>query len=198
MKREGKLYILSGPSGAGKGTVLKNLLRDDNAVAFSVSATTRSPRPGERDGVDYMFLSKEEFTSFIEEDAFIEWAKVHNHYYGTLKKVVKDLRQKGQDVILDIDTQGALQMREKGIEAIYIFLAPPSREELKQRLKGRGTESDKSLALRLKNADKEMERIHFYDYLVINDHLHDAVQCLKSIMVAESCRIKRHKEGVIW
>lgn len=198
MKREGNLYILSGPSGAGKGTLLKLLLERQERAQFSVSATTRSPRPMEREGVDYYFLSQNEFQSLIERDAFIEWAKVHNHYYGTLKTEVKKLQKIGQDVILDIDTQGALQIREKGIHAIFIFLAPPSKEELRRRLEARGTEDERSLSLRLKNAQREMERISFYDYLVINDQLEEALMRLQSILVAEDCRILRHKEGDTW
>lgn len=198
MKREGKLFILSGPSGAGKGTVLTRLLETEKRLQFSISATTRSPRPEEREGFDYYFLSNKEFQSLIERDVFIEWAKVHHHFYGTLKTEVEKILKMGQDVILDIDTQGALQIREKGIDAIFIFLAPPSKEELKRRLQERGTENSKSLSLRLKNAEQEMEMISYYDYLVINDVLEESLLCLKSILIAEECRILKYKEGEIW
>lgn len=189
--KEGKLFILSGPSGAGKGTVLKKLLEEYHKVSFSISATTRSPRPSEREGIDYYFMSQGEFLSLREEDSFLEWAKVHDHYYGTLKGEVDELLQRGQHVLLDIDTQGAQQLREKKTHAIYIFLAPPSQEELRKRLMDRGTEDEKSLQLRLKNAVLEMERKGDYDYLVINDNLQEAVCRLKCILIAEECRIIR-------
>lgn len=193
MSKKGRLFVLSGPSGVGKGTVLKNVLAECDDITFSVSATTRSPRLDEEEGKDYFFMSPEEFQGLIQEDAFLEWAQVHGHYYGTLKKTVADLLLAGKSVILDIDTQGAMKIQGQ-FSAVFIFLAPPSQEELKRRLVDRGTEDEKSLEIRLANAALEMKRLHRYDYLVINDRIHGAVCRLKAILLAERCRILKDQE----
>lgn len=194
LPRKGKLFILSGPSGAGKGTVLKKLLAEFQGLRFSVSATTRPPRLGEEGGADYLFISHTEFERLIQEDALLEWAKVHGHYYGTPRKAVLDLLLAGENVILDIDTQGAQQLKEKGLAAVFIFLAPPSQEELKRRLVARGTEDRESLHVRLKNAAIEMQRRDQYDYLVLNEDVDAAVCRLKAILIAEECRILQDQE----
>lgn len=189
--REGNLFVLSGPSGVGKGTVLDKLLKEFTGVNYSVSATTRKPRPGEEEGKDYFFLSEEEFFKLRDDDQFIEWAKVHNNYYGTPKKYVDKSLKSGNDVILEIDIQGAKQVRKKYPDAIFIFLVPPSFEELKKRLNLRDSEDCKTKRLRLKNARSEMEEIRNYDYRVLNDKIEEAVKKIKAIIIAEKCRIRK-------
>ena len=144
-KNSGSLIILSGPSGAGKGTIHNELLKRDNKLKYSVSMTTRKPREGEKEGIDYFFVSEEEFKKEIEKDSFIEYAKVHGNYYGTLKKVVEKELNAGYDVILEIDIQGALNIKNKGIDAIFIFIMPPSMKELRDRLVKRGTETKEKI-----------------------------------------------------
>ncbi|PTV96103.1 guanylate kinase [Halanaerobium saccharolyticum] len=185
---KGILFVLSGPSGVGKNTVLDKLFKNFEGVSYSVSATTRERREGEVEGEDYFFISEAEFKEIEAEDGFIESAVVHGHYYGTPKKFVDQKLDEGEDIILEIDTQGAKQVREKYPEAIYIFLVPPSLEELENRLDKRGSESDKSKNLRLKNARQELKEVHKYDYEVINDSLSDAVREIKKIIIKEQKR----------
>jgi guanylate kinase len=185
---KGILFVLSGPSGVGKNTVLDELFKNFEGVSYSVSATTRERREGEVEGEDYFFISEAEFKEIEAEDGFIESAVVHGHYYGTPKKFVDQKLDEGEDIILEIDTQGAKQVREKYPEAIYIFLVPPSLEELENRLDKRGSESDKSKNLRLKNARQELKEVHKYDYEVINDSLSDAVREIKKIIIKEQKR----------
>ena len=182
---KGILFVLSGPSGVGKGTVLEALMKDFREVEYSVSATTRERRPGEVDGEDYFFISKERFKELKEKDKFIESAKVHNNYYGTPKKYVDRTLAEGKDIILEIDIQGAKQVKEKYPNAVFIFLKPPSLEELKNRLKKRNTENDKSKKIRLKNAKSEIKEINEYDYTILNDKVKNAVSELKRIILKE-------------
>jgi guanylate kinase len=180
--KKGILFILSGPSGVGKGTVLDSLLQDYDGVKYSVSATTRKPRENEVDGQDYFFLSQDKFFENKEKDEFIECAKVHNNYYGTPKRYVDQSLAKGNDIILEIDIQGAKQVRERYPDAVFIFLVPPSFEELKNRLKKRDTEDNKSKKVRLKNAKKEISEVDKYDYTVENDMVDRAVKEIKDII----------------
>ncbi|RCW89191.1 guanylate kinase [Halanaerobium sp. DL-01] len=184
----GILFVLSGPSGVGKGTVLEKLMEDYNGVSYSVSVTTRKPRSGEIDGEDYFFVSEEEFKKMKKNGDFIESARVHGNYYGTPKKFVDRKISKGEDIILEIDIQGAVQVREKYPDAVYIFLIPPSLEELENRLNKRGSEDSEAKTLRLKNAKSELQEVHKYDYEILNDNLEDAVEDLKYIIEEEKKR----------
>ncbi|TDO87802.1 guanylate kinase [Halanaerobium saccharolyticum] len=185
---KGLLFVLSGPSGVGKNTVLDELFKNFDGVSYSVSATTRDRREGEIEGEDYFFITEKEFKEINADDGFIESAVVHGHYYGTPKKFVDKKLEEGEDIILEIDTQGAKQVREKYPEAVYIFLLPPSLEELENRLDKRGSESDKSKNIRLKNARQELKEVHNYDYEVINDNLADTVKEIKKIIIKEQKR----------
>lgn len=193
-KNRGSLIVLSGPSGAGKGTIHNELLKRDSNLTYSVSMTTRSPRDGEVDGVDYFFVSEEEFKKEIEKGSFLEYALVHGNYYGTLKKNVDDSLDKGLDVILEIDIQGALNVKEKASDAIFIFIMPPTMRELRDRLVKRGTETKEKIIERFKNAYKEVNEISKYNYVVINDEVESAVKKVQAIMLAERCRVDRIEE----
>lgn len=189
ISNEGNLIVLSGPSGVGKGTVLKALLKKYDNICYSISATTRPPREDEKDGVDYFFMDEDKFKTWIKEDKFIEWAKVHNNYYGTPRSYVQETLASGKDVILEIDIQGAKQVKERCEDGIFIFLAPPSLEELENRIYNRGTEGEDDIQVRLKNAKKELQEIENYDYLVVNDIVKEAVERLKSVIIANRCKI---------
>lgn len=170
----GRMLVVSGPSGSGKSTICKRLLQDPRVV-FSVSATTRKPRPGEVDGRDYHFLSADEFRARIAKGAFIEHAEVFGNLYGTLREPMEAAKARGQVYLLEIDVQGANQLRALGEEGVYIFIAPPDFEELKRRLSGRGTESPEVLQRRLHKAEDELRERHRYDHVVVNDELERAV-----------------------
>ncbi|MBP7653655.1 guanylate kinase [Candidatus Dependentiae bacterium] len=180
---KGNLFVISAPSGAGKSTICKKVLADLEKISFSVSMTTRKPRQGEVDGVDYKFVEVDEFKKTIEKNGFLEWAQVHNNYYGTPISLVREKTDNGIDIILDIDVQGGMQVKERAPESILIFIAPPSMEELERRLKGRQTDSEEVINVRLKNAYKEMEYKDKYDFLIINDNLEQAVEELKNIII---------------
>jgi len=180
----GDLFVISAPSGAGKTTLLKRLFPLLDNIGFSVSHTTREPRPGEVNGKDYYFVSDEEFSDMVEKDMFLEWAWVHNHRYGTSKKEVERLLSKGQDVILDIDVQGALNVKKKISSAVLIFILPPSLKELERRLRNRGTETEDEILIRLKNAKEEIKMVKNYEFVVINDSLDEAVEGLKAIIIS--------------
>ena len=193
-KPRGSLIILSGPSGAGKGTIHNELLKRDDRLKYSVSMTTREPRDGEKDGVDYYFVSEDKFKEEIEKGSFIEYALVHGNYYGTLKSEVESKLNDGFDVILELDIQGALNIKNMNSDAIFIFIMPPTMRELRDRLVKRGTESKEKIIERFKNAYKEINEITKYNYVVINDEVEKAVVKVEAIMLAERCRVDRIEE----
>lgn len=196
MTKKGLLIVISGPSGAGKGTICKALL-EKNKFWLSVSATTRSPRKGEIDCENYYFLSKEEFIDRIDKGDFLEYAEVYGNYYGTPRSNVIEMLESGKDVILEIDIQGALKVKEAYKEGIFIFILPPSMEELKNRIINRGSETPESLMTRFKSAYKEINYLSRYSYAVVNDTVDEAVKKIESIMVAEKCRVDRIKENIL-
>lgn len=179
---KGSLYVISGPSGVGKGTVCKALLAQNQELTVSVSATTRKPRTGEVDGVNYHFLNKEDFLRRIENDEFLEWATVYDNYYGTLKSAVQQELDAGRDVILEIDTKGAAQVRRLMPQAVLIFLEPPSPEELLRRLQTRGTDSPEEIARRQQCLQEELNQRPYYNFVVVNDELSRAVAEIQGII----------------
>lgn len=186
----GKLIVVSAPSGCGKGTILGRVLEDQKRFYYSVSATTRKPRAGEIDGVHYRFLTREDFEANIAGGAFLEYAQYCDNYYGTLSAPIEEHLAKGQDVILEIEVQGAMQIREKRPDAHFIFIAPPSLETLRERLTGRGTESAEVIAQRVKQAEQELTCRSSYDYCVVNDDLDAAVADFLSVVRAIELRVE--------
>ena len=193
--RKGLLLVISGPAGVGKGTINLSLISRNSDIRMSVSATTRSPRPGEIDGVHYFFKSEEEFQKMIEDGAFLEYMRVFNtHYYGTPKSFVEQELDEGRSVILEIDVQGAMRVKAAYPDAVLIFIAPPSMSELKSRLIHRGTESSEAIERRFETAYHEMELVDRYDYVVVNDILDLAIARTEDIISAERCRVSRNGE----
>ena len=188
MKRKGIIFIISAPSGAGKTTLCKNLMLEFPDIKFSISCTTRKMRPGETDGRDYYFISKDQFKKIKDEDGFAEWAEVHGELYGTTVKELKKAEEGGSDLILDIDWQGARQIKDKLSDAVYIFIHPPSLEELEDRLRKRGKDSDETIKKRLRNAREEISHSDWYDHNITNDDLTEAMARLKSIVKTERGR----------
>lgn len=190
---KGILYVVSGPSGSGKTTLIKRLLDVMPDLKFGVSYTTRNPREGERDGIDYRFVTVDEFHRMIEGGMFLEWAEVHGHLYGTPVSEVNAQLSAGRDVILDVDIQGAASIRKRLGCGVYIFIAPPSREAIIDRLKGRDTEKGVEIEERIARFDAEMEKAESYDYIIINDKIDEALEQLSSVVIAEHCRTERAK-----
>lgn len=188
-ERKGNLFVVSGPSGAGKGSIIKELKKQRSDLWVSISATSRSARQDEEEGVSYYFMSKEQFAQKIENQQFLEWADVFGNYYGTLKTPVIDALLRGKNVILEIDIQGALQIKSMYDEAIFIFVLPPSLEELRKRIIHRGSETEESLKMRLQMVLKEISYIEKYDYFIINDTLEDSIRTMDAILTAENARV---------
>lgn len=179
---EKKLYVISGPSGVGKGTVLKGFLDRNPDFMLSISCTTRPPRTGETDGINYFFLTGEEFQNCIDNDKFLEWAEFAGNKYGTKKKFITQCLNNGKNVILEIDTQGALQVKNKMPEAVLIFIAPPSFDELEERLRGRHTEDETSIQKRLNEVKIELERAKHFDFKIVNDNIISAITELEMVI----------------
>ena len=192
--RMGLLILISGPSGTGKGTVCDLLRKNHPEISYSISATTRQPRPGEQDGVNYYFYDKEKFRQMIDAGELLEWAEVYGNYYGTPKQKVLDRLNAGEDILLEIDTQGALNVMKAVPEGLFIFLLPPSLEELANRLKGRGTETEESLQRRLGAAVDEIKIAHNYRYVVVNDKVEAAEKAIAGIIEAEHHRTDLNEE----
>ncbi len=194
--KRGTLLILSGPSGAGKSTVIQAVMQRRENIYFSISCTTREPRPGEQHGVNYYYISNREFEQMIQEDAFLEYAGYVDHYYGTPRKAIEEHLSAGWDVILDIEVQGADIVRSKVPEAVSCFLIPPSFQELERRLHGRESESEEVIQGRLARAKEEYRQIPEYDYLVINDVAEQAAEEICAILQAAACRVSQRQEYI--
>lgn len=192
MDKKGKLYVFTGPSGTGKGTILNTVLQKDKKLFLSVSATTRTPRDGEIHGKHYYFLDKQEFESKINKGEFLEHAQYVGNYYGTLEQPVNTQLEKGNDVVLEIEVQGAMQIKQKRPDAVMIFVAPPSMQELERRLIGRGTEQADKIKARMQTAEQEMKFADKFDYIIVNDDLNSAIEDLLAILRAERCKVQKH------
>lgn len=196
MMSKGSLFVISAPSGTGKTTILKKIMAEVERLTFSVSHTTRQPRKGERDGVDYHFVDKPAFVGMREQGDFLEWAEVHGNFYGTSQAEVEKQLAAGIDVVLDIDVQGAQQVRDIAVDAVTIFIAPPSWEEQKKRLMARGTDSAATIELRLANGRREMEDVRLYQYLIINETVDEAADILRAIILARRSATRRSADGL--
>ena len=192
MNNRGVLMVVSGPAGVGKGTVCKQFLKENPEVKLSVSATTRSPRPGEEHGREYFFLSKEEFEEKIKSDNLLEYVCFVGNYYGTLKSAVEEKLSAGIDVLLEIEVEGAMNVKKKFPGSVLVFVLPPSFTELKERLTGRGTETPEVIEKRLTRAREEFDCVKHYDYVLLNDTIENAAEKLKSILTAEKMRMERN------
>ena len=197
MTKRGLLIVLSGPSGVGKGTVRAAIFaKGEQKFVYSISATTRSPRTGETDGVDYFFKTREEFEQMIQNKQLLEYAEYVGNYYGTPLEYVENTLATGKDVFLEIDVQGAIQVRELMPEGVFIFLTPPDLNELESRIVNRGTDSDEVIAKRMKTAREELELMKYYDYSVVNDTVDNAVQKIEAIIQTEHLRIIRNLDTI--
>lgn len=194
--REGILFVVSAPSGAGKTTLCKEIIDFVPGLRHSVSYTTRPMRDGEQDGIDYHFVSPEVFAGMVEQQAFAEWAEVHGNRYGTALATLEAARRVGSDILLDIDCQGAAQLKRSVQQGVFIFILPPSLEELERRLRGRKTDSDATISRRIANARGEIAQAAWYDYWIVNDDLTVARDQFRAILTAESCRAARYS-GVL-
>ena len=197
LNRKGLLLVVSGPSGAGKGTICKALLNKNDQIKLSVSATTRKPRNGEVHGVNYFFIEKEEFTKMIENGEFLEYAQIYDNFYGTPKAAIIECLEKGQDVILEIEMQGARQIKEVYPEGVFIFVLPPSLEELKSRIVGRGTETQEEIEKRFSCAFEEINQIVNYDDFIVNEDIEKSVSDVEAIICAEKNKVTRYKNNII-
>ena len=193
-KKKGQLIVLSGPSGVGKSTVIAELMSQRDNIYFSVSYTTRAPRVGEQNGINYNFVSREEFEGMIQRGELLEHAEYVNHYYGTSLKLIQEKLEAGIDVLLDIEVQGAAKVRQRCPDAIFIFIIPPSFEELSRRLHRRNPDSEEVIQGRLEKAKVEFQQVQNYDYLVINDKVANAVAEIEAILVAAECQVKNRKQ----
>jgi guanylate kinase len=196
MKREGILFIISAPSGAGKTTLCKEVIDIFPGVRHSVSYTTRQARPGEVDGRDYFFVSSDKFRSMVEAGEFAEWAEVHGNFYGTANSTLEEYRLNNVDIILDIDCQGAHQLKQRFAGGVFIFILPPSFHELRRRLDRRNSDTDAVIERRIINAAAEIKESRWYDYIIVNDDFSQALGELKSVILAERCRTDRVLESV--
>lgn len=197
LNRKGLLLVVSGPSGAGKGTICKALLNKNDQIKLSVSATTRKPRNGEVHGVNYFFIEKEEFTRMLENGEFLEHAQIYDNFYGTPKAAIIECLEKGQDVILEIEMQGARQIKEVYPEGVFIFVLPPSLEELKSRIVGRGTETQEEIEKRFSCAFEEINQIVNYDYFIVNEDIEKSVNDVEAIILSEKNKVTRYKNNII-
>lgn len=195
-KDEGVLLVISGPSGAGKGTICAAIREMYQDLEYSTSMTTRSPRNGEKEGISYFFRTKEEFEKLIAEDAFLEYACVYENYYGTPKKYVLDKIAEGASVLLEIDIQGAMQVKERYPKGVFVYIVPPSLEILSRRIHDRGTDSEEVIQKRLAQITNELSLAHRYDYIVVNDVLEDAVKKVSAIIEAEKCKLSRNEHEI--
>ena len=193
-KSRGVLVVFSGPSGSGTGTVLKEALKKNESLKLSVSVTTRAPREGEVDGVDYIFYSQEQFRELVSQNGFLEWACFCDNYYGTPREEIEAMLAEGKNVVLEIEVQGAMKIREKCPDAVLIFNLPPSMEELKNRLEGRKTDSEEVIRKRLDTAVWEIAQAEKYDYILVNDEVDKAAETLLSIIDGEKCATRRNKK----
>lgn len=203
MFREGLLVVVSGPSGTGKGTVLNSIRQQEKNIKFSVSATTREPRSGEVDGVNYFFKTNEEFEAMIKNGELIEWVKYCDNYYGTPKKYIEDTIKSGYDCLLEIEVEGALNIKKIYPDCVSIFILPPSFDELRRRIESRGTEKPEVIEKRMEKALKEINYVDKYDYVVVNDDIEEAVNSIRYILASEKLKFSRNKDilkaiGISW
>ena len=196
MKNKGMIIIVSAPSGAGKTSICDALIKSDKNIVYSVSTTTRNPRKGEKNGREYFFVSDNEFKNMVKKKMFVEWAKVHDHFYGTSKKVLEQTLSKGKDILLDIDVQGAVKIKKQYKDALMIFITTPTLKILKERLIKRNKDSMDVIKTRVANAKKELTYLPKYDYLIFNDKLDESIKNVKSVICAERLSIKRNKVNI--
>lgn len=192
MPQQGILIVISGPSGTGKGTVCRELLQNNAQLKYSISATTRQPRTGEIDGVNYLFVAADKFKTMIEQDELLEWAEVYGNYYGTPRNYVAEQLAKGYDIVLEIDTQGAMKVKEKFPQGVYIYIIPPSLDELAARIHKRGTDSPEVIEKRLQCACGELSLAQQYHYIVMNNQVETAVRHIETIIAAEKMKASRN------